>query len=170
LLALAVSVFTTGAEAQESNQLFDTPRVAYGYAECVRELLDLDSDGDIDAIGCWWGNVNHSTAEVRIYNNVNGALHSAQYLSLPLSFPFISLPTAEEISSCVGDFDGDGDDDFALSIGVSIIIFQANGTSADPTPIFVENLSVQPTSATSGDFDGDGDIDLAFGGPVLILV
>ncbi len=67
-------------------------------------------------------------------------------------------------SLAVGDFDGDGDLDFAVanSTGASVTVMLGNGsgvfTQASGSPF---TLGSDPESVAVGDFDGDGELDFA---------
>jgi hypothetical protein len=86
----------------------------------------------------------------------------------PLSFAAGGLSSGSRVA--VGDFDGDGVPDLAVSNGdsganlgpstdtVSVLLGQGDGTFQTPLAL---GTGKDPTSVTTGDFDGDGTLDLA---------
>ena len=75
-----------------------------------------------------------------------------------------NLPLTEGIIAVVGDFNGDGKDDVAISApgGTIIIIYYSSGDGT-----FYEGTVIDPGQYPGGlavgDFNGDGRIDLAVG-------
>jgi hypothetical protein len=73
-----------------------------------------------------------------------------------------------------GDFNGDGNSDFAFVSGTSITTFlsKGDGTFSNVAQTFTGSLGAPPTSAwtpISGDFNGDGKSDFAFAGGTTIF-
>ena len=52
--AAALAAFVPAARAQESAALFDAPVIVSDHFHRFDQLLDLDGDGDSDAVGWWW--------------------------------------------------------------------------------------------------------------------
>jgi len=77
--------------------------------------------------------------------------------------------TATTNSLVVGDFDGDGKLDLAVSTGSSISILLGNGNGTFTVRSFPSTAQFVGTLA-AGDVNGDGKLDLAFPDPFHNLV
>jgi hypothetical protein len=79
-------------------------------------------------------------------------------LGLRRSVKLPSSPTGSAIA--VGDFNGDGKQDYVASNGSAVIIFLGNGDGTFQTGASYVTPS-SPSAIAVGDFDGDGKMDLA---------
>ena len=128
---------------------------------------DFDGDGDQDILRQEKGSRDNDNINTgRIYlNNGTGEFSLGRQISLPESFDI----KGDLTNLHVGDFNGDGFDDFLRQgkrdSGISDRIFFSNGDgSFSETPL--PNSTLSPTSNTDttisdvGDFNGDGKDDL----------
>ncbi|MBZ0111592.1 MAG: FG-GAP-like repeat-containing protein [Thermoanaerobaculia bacterium] len=131
------------------------------------DLVDLDGDGDLDAIV---GNYNGGF--LRYFEN-KGSSTSASFLELTgVSNPFSGIAEYFNTAPELVDLDGDGDLDAAVGTKYGTISYYEN-TGTSSTPSFtkltgVENpfsgLDVGEESAPNlVDLDGDGDLDAIVG-------
>ncbi|MEM7306132.1 MAG: VCBS repeat-containing protein [Planctomycetota bacterium] len=111
------------------------------------ELVDLDSDGDLDAFAA-----NRGTNHVYV-NDGFGRL---------VSGPSPVAGTTDSYDAAAADLDGDGDFDLAVADEFSHVLFGdgAGGLTKQP-------LTGAHEAVAAGDVDGDGDCDLYFGSSFL---
>lgn len=141
--------------AQESAALFDAPVIQLpDDSPPFQKLFDYDGDGDMDAVGTR-NEVNGNECQVSVWRNDNG--------TFVLAYNEVRTMTGTwglNMAITTGDFDNDGDEDFVVGSGPSIIDYRNNnhGTSwssiETPMPQKISDLA-------TGDFDGDGQDDLA---------
>ena len=124
---------------------------------------DFNGDGILDLAVVNGGDVNGSyepSAVAILLGNGNGTFTQMTNSPLPVGSPY----TVEVNSVAVGDFNGDGILDLAMTNGPdnTVIIFLGNGngtfTQAANSPVSVGSM---PISVAMGDFNGDGILDLA---------
>ncbi|MEM7310776.1 MAG: FG-GAP-like repeat-containing protein [Planctomycetota bacterium] len=146
------------AAAQELDFSFDAPLVVNEDAESApfQRLFDFDADGWMDAVGAVVRE-DGNLARVRVWrNDQKGRLVPA--LEEDTAPPFVVSGTVL-LDVEVGDFDGDGDDDFVLGGQLAYLLYtsEPDGSFSKtlvPTPSFVVDLA-------TGDYDGDGKDDIA---------
>lgn len=134
-------------------------------AYAVAGDFDGDGDGDIALLG----GVGWRTIPIALSNR-NGTF--AQTNSLVSNFPNWSQTAGAR--AVLGDFDGDGDTDIALSgaagwATIPVAFSQGDGTFSvtnNPVADFPTWATGSGVKLAAGDFDGDGDADIAaVGGP-----
>jgi FG-GAP-like repeat len=110
---------------------------------------DLNGDGFLDLIMI---PQNSSSQITVLLNNGDGTFGT------PLSYFCGDSPT----TLAVGDFNGDGKIDVAVTIKsfVSILLGNGDGTLQSPLPF---SAGTQPAGIAVGDFNGDGKLDVAVG-------
>jgi len=117
------------------------------------DLADFDGDGDLDIV-CTSGGYNR----IGWFENTDG-LGNYSFLNL------ITTELEEVVRVVCGDFDSDGDQDFAATDydGYRVIWFEnidGLGTFAN-YKVIAENME-RAFDIKAGDIDNDGDLDLAF--------
>jgi hypothetical protein len=131
-------------------------------------LVDLDGDGDLDAL------VGHGGGIVLAFENVGSA-------STPVWSRHPGWDPPGDVGSraapAAGDLDGDGDVDLLIgSSGGKVAAFRNDGGKSGPIWVRNEAWDVAAVGTDSrpalGDFDHDGTLDLAIGttsGPVVMF-
>jgi hypothetical protein len=127
---------------------------------------DFNRDGNLDLVAVDEGNYGTGEGVTVLLGNGNGTFQSGKYFN-PGNFP---------LSVAVGDFNGDGILDLALTgsdlggpPGVKIVLGNGDGTFGPPNLVPMGSL---PSPIVVGDFNGDGILDLAMvdlGGARIIL-
>lgn len=143
LASIIFALFSVPAGAQESAALFDAPLVFADGRYCITDLLDLDGDVSVDAVGWFEDRVSGWR------NDGSGAFLQA------FSFQ-VELATGVPIRQMrTGRLDSDGLDDFAFCYGRRIVAYRSNGAAA---PVLLFDLPVGGDVAdfALADFDGDG--------------
>ncbi|MCA9319561.1 MAG: VCBS repeat-containing protein, partial [Planctomycetes bacterium] len=157
------------AGAQQTRQWIDAPMVAFDEHSRVDDLGDLDGDGDLDGIGWWWIGGGSQDAMLSCFrNDGNGTFAPSSQVVLPLlTFPGnTALQTAVgDWDADLGDFDQDGDLDYALVIGRTVFIVLLDGPDQTPVIHHTSTLSASSfansrRSLRTGDFDADGMTDI----------
>lgn len=142
---------------------FDTQAAAVFGADVTGSIkgtavIDLDADGDLDAVGCFdaWDTTDR-VMFAALWNN--GELSAAPHRIEALTDP----PTPGCTQGAMGDFDGDLDLDY-LACGEQFWLYE----NVDGFFQLTESTGL-PTNEVTGcnsidwvDFDGDGDLDVAF--------
>src|SRR6185295_17761766 len=108
--------------AQESVLLFDAPQVQLpDDSPPFQRLGDFDGDGRMDAVGSRIISTGYQY-EVRVWGNVQGVFGQR--------FNEVNQLVAgvgSRMSIAVGDFDGDGDQDFVAGGGRSVFLYTNQG-------------------------------------------
>ena len=151
------------ALAQGAAPLFSESMVHLSPDFRVQAVLDLDHDGDADLLSWWW--VGEPNPLPLPQAHVAGLLVDGEG-GLDLAWEF-DTPMADNINciyaaNAVGDFDGDGFDDFAIGIWSHVFVY---ATRANAAPILLDTISVPGAGTTveelrAADLDGDGTDDL----------
>jgi hypothetical protein len=127
------------------------------------QLVDLDSDGDLDIAGHAWDNYRF----LHVWRN-DGIQENFKWKHLSTASGTLPIPNGgnQQTSSCAADFDGDGAAEFMItdrSQAPAIVIYDfQNGkwVKAIMDPV---HLRIEAGSSYS-DIDGDGDLDVVFAG------
>jgi hypothetical protein len=142
--------------AQESVLLFDAPQVQLpDDSPPFQRLGDFDGDGRKDAVGSRV-NSNGTQYEVRVWRN-NQGVFAQRFTDLQA----LTLGTGSRMSIAVGDFDGDGDQDFVAGCGLSVFLYTNQGNF-----VFTRSVLLTTNDTVSdvalADVDGDGRLDLVY--------
>lgn len=158
-LAVLCTVTFTEARAQQSAALFDAAVVVADHRSRFEALIDFDDDGYEDALDWWWTGSGYDGVWVTGWMN-DGTGRLVETWSFTIDFSFSSTPTS---SATVGDYNGDGVDDFALAFENKIWLYASNG-ALEPTLINTLNVGTVwgIDSVVSADFNLDGWDDLAW--------
>ena len=161
---LAPSLLASTLSAQESLLPYDTSLVILGaFDPQIESILDLDGDGDRDAVGMRVANSDQFTYLAHYENDGQGVFTESHTLTLQ------AFGAAQENPIEVGDIDQDGKDDYVLGIGPQVIPFFSTGTgpavqgSGLAVPGQVEDMEL-------ADFNLDGWLDVAVQTPFEVLV
>ncbi len=154
---LSIALTPTAQAQLSSRPYFDSPLVIGDITQRFEYLADIDDDGDMDAFGWYW---NASTTDLDItlvaWENVAGELLEAW------SVDHITGTVLGQLhDTAIGDIDGDGLTDFAISGKERVWVWTGNGLST-PTLVFDHTAPAEVESLVMGDFDGDGLDDLGY--------
>ena len=156
LTALSAPVL---AAPQESAAIFDTPMVVIGDQRRFEHVLDLDADGDMDAVGWWWQIQGSSEKAVITGWENDGAGVLTETLNVLIGSD--EDPTGNSAGMEVGRLDGTARDDFAVAFSNGLWLYASNGT-AQPGLLQLITHDDPITDFVLGDFDGDGIDDVVF--------
>lgn len=154
-LALAPVVFAAAAPPAAGVEAPDFAPAAMHYANCCfaasLAATDLDGDGRVDLVV---GNM--MSGDVSVLLSGNGGYAE------PDTIPLLYQP-AGDISVALGDVDGDGRADLAVTgyDAAEIRVYRGDGTGGFGAPAtFDVGSGSQPTAIALGDVTGDGHLDL----------
>ncbi|MEZ6037414.1 MAG: VCBS repeat-containing protein [Planctomycetota bacterium] len=146
--------------AQESKALLHAPLMVLPSGSApVQQLLDLDGDGDLDAIGTRLHG-NGVDGRLHAWRNDGGALTQVSEDFCQLGEQYGS--DADVLAVAIGDLDGDGLVDFAVAGGDVVRRYRSLGNFQFATSDLPLTMPHAGTRAVAiGDFDGDGQQDIA---------
>jgi len=121
-------LLATASFGQTASDLFTNGTTVLDNTRCIRHLLDIDGDAHGDAIGWWWApGFNGQMAIVRGYlGNGRGDFDTLWEVTTPNEGGW----GINRRASALGDFNGDGQQDFGVLIGSYGHIYTRSGTSA----------------------------------------
>ncbi|MFK7742102.1 MAG: FG-GAP repeat domain-containing protein [Planctomycetota bacterium] len=164
-LLLASVALASHATAQESDAVLHAPLAVLPVDSApFQKLVDLDGDGDLDAVGTR-AHQSGSGSEIYVWRNDAGAFSLVLLATLPEGSGIAAgaqRPT--RLPLAIADFDGNGLEDFAVVAQSRIEKF-----FSQPGLTFVQQTETLTPAVTglksmaAGDFDGDGLADLAIG-------
>jgi hypothetical protein len=160
------AAYATGASGWARAECADLPDVG---ANAFPALVDLDADGDLDAL------VGHGGGIVIAFANVGSATTPAWSRQTAWDPPG---DVGSRAAPAAGDLDGDADADLLVgSSAGGVAAFRNDGGGAGPAWTRLEAWDVAALDEESrpalADVDGDGRLDLAIGvesGAVAILL
>ncbi|MHC5211932.1 MAG: FG-GAP repeat domain-containing protein, partial [Planctomycetota bacterium] len=158
LLVLPFAALLAGSPAaQEEAAVFDAAVVVTDNVHRFERLLDLDADGDQDAVGFWWAFGGYEDITVTGWlNDGNGEL--VETWSFVISFGSVQSSSPRDLE--VGRLDADLRDDFAISFGDRVWLYRSNGAVA-PSLYASWTHPTEIESILLADFNVDGLDDLA---------
>ncbi|HEY0150072.1 MAG TPA: FG-GAP-like repeat-containing protein [Allosphingosinicella sp.] len=142
-----------------------------GGGRAAPSFVDLDGDGDLDAVVGGLGNINSGTSTLRAFLN-NGPGVAVTELSGSAN-PFGALTLSTESSPTFVDLDGDGDLDALVgqsngalralrNNGIGNAFTEMTGGASGSNPFAALNF-VSRSAPTAVDLDSDGDLDVVVG-------
>ncbi len=163
----AVVVSSSAVLGQNDRAPFDATQIQLDAWSRMDHLIDIDHDGDLDALGGWIIESSASTFHIEAYiNDGHGDFASDTWL--------IGIENTNQWSThfAVGDFTGDGHDDFVVGHHDEVILFQTS-PGATPTELSRQSAFMPTRQIVPLDANGDGleDIAIRFGtGQVNLLL
>ncbi len=165
--ARVVKVFENGGSGNGDLTDFTEAATLDSLRDGSSSVGDFDGDGDLDLLVAGSTYSDYDSLTTGVYEN--GGDENGDLTDFTKSD---SLANAEDGSSSVGDFDGDGDLDLLVtgqdnSYNITAKIYENGGDENGDLTDFSEATSltgVERGSSSVGDFDGDGDLDLLITG------
>lgn len=160
LSATLFALLSLSIAAQQSSVHFDATQVATNPFQRFTQLLDLDGNAAVDAAGWWWTNSLKTSVVVSAFRNFGGRFDLAWQASTA------TVAANPVVHDAVGDFNGDGREDFAVSTGSLFTVFFAgpvvNGAPGAPSSTSFTGTSAVVADLVAADFNGDGLDDIAY--------
>jgi Bacterial Ig-like domain (group 3)/FG-GAP-like repeat len=134
--------------------------LSYSFNDIGLAAIDLNNDGNLDLVVP----LSSGSVVAILLGNSDGTFQPEADLSIPSSAP---------VGAAVGDFNGDGIPDLAVTLaqdgtnGVAVALGVGDGTFGPPV-IYLSTLqdqtydTPQPTYIQTADIDGDGKLDLIY--------
>lgn len=154
---VTLALLTAAVAAQEANSPFAAATGVLPLDSApFQRLLDFDGDGDLDAVGTRV-DASDVNAQVFVWRNDNGAFTQVMVNAIGPGHP---RDDYGQLAVAVGDFDGNGLQDFVASSGVATWKYLST-----PLGWLISSLPMAGTprvhGAAAGDIDGDGIDDFA---------
>ncbi len=121
----------------------------------IDALVDINWDGVMDGVGFFVSPDDALKGELRTFINDGKGRFSATVLA---SLDIVRNQPVNQL--VVGDWNGDGHDDFALLGSAKMLSYLSKGAD-QPLPYGLVALNSDPLSLAVGDFDDDGKDDIA---------
>ena len=155
--------------AQTPTLPFDAPVVLGDSQTRFRASLDYDADGHVDFVSVWFP--SDSLMLVKGYRG-DGAGNLLPDWSVTHPIPPLAPNNEPPAPIAVGDFNGDGHEDFVLAVQDIVGYWLSNGAGAVPYVTWVWQESALIDQVLTADFDGNGlsDVLLQQGSQVRIYL
>jgi len=138
---------------------FAAPVVVTGERRRFESLLDLDGDGNQDAYGWWWKDIDYRYITVNGWtNDGNGKL--VERWGVQIDSNVVGAGTGNFRGAAAGNLDGDARADFALAFWDKIFLYRSNGAIA-PSLYDLIVVGSSQRGFVLADFDQDGLDDVA---------
>lgn len=160
-----LALLLAGATRQEEALPFDAPQVQLPLdSPPFQRLLDLDGDGDLDAVGTRPRRPSSAPEllegfELALWeNDGNGRFHEIRRERHVFPARWYTAPV---LPLAVGDWSGDGLTDFVVAAGHELHRYRSTPDEAEPFEHRIEVLEESVQDIAVADFDGDGRVDVA---------
>ena len=158
LLPLALFPAAVPPAAQESRVPFDAAQIVIeDDLAPLRALFDFDGDGDLDALA-FQRKSDATEFRSRVWANDGTGTLSSVFDELLPALP--GTGTDDALLGAAGDHDGDGRDDFALGMGLSLRLYTALEAGDPLFAIVGETLPAAVRDLAFADLDGDPALEL----------
>ncbi len=152
VLIVAAWSAAPACNAQVNQGIIEAAVVVGGVDTDFRALSDLDGDGLKEAVSVAFPGTNLVVQAWRF-----GVTQPT--IAWQVTYPNVANPAPSRVAA--GDFDGDGREDFALSIDGTVGWWLSNGTAAPPSIPWIVVAGGSVVGLIAADFNDDGRADLA---------